>query len=65
MARRGLNIDRLFVGVSPGGVGQSLFSSHLNAIYGGAHKYFDPNVWCQEDEMRKQASILDSESVVL
>ena len=54
LARRGFNVDRLFVGVSPGGVGQSLFSSHLDAIYGAAHKYFDPNVWCQEDEMRKQ-----------
>jgi len=54
LAKRGCNIDRCFIGVSPGGVGQSLYSSHLAAIYGHNHAFFDPNVWFAEDELRKQ-----------
>lgn len=53
LAKRGENIDRCFIGVSPGGVGQSLYSAHLAAIYTHAHAYFDPNVWYMEEEMRK------------
>ena len=33
LAKRGLNIVRVFIGLSSGGVGQSLFSSHLEAQY--------------------------------
>ncbi len=54
LAKRYENIDRCFIGVSPGGVGQSLYSHHLNAVYGHNHAFFDPNVWYQEDELRKQ-----------
>ena len=59
LAKRGLNVDRLFIGLSPGGVGQSLYTSHLAAIYGkGNHVYYDPNIWCLEEELRKQAEHL-------
>ena len=54
LCKRGINVDRLFIGMSPGGVGQSVFSAHLAAIYGHNHHYYDPNVWCNDDEMRKQ-----------
>ena len=33
LAKRGENIDRCFIGESLGGTGQSLFSSHLAAVY--------------------------------
>ena len=54
LAKRGFNVDRCFIGESPGGVGQSLFSLHLDAMLGPNHGYFDPNVWYNEDELRKQ-----------
>ena len=54
LAKRGFNIDRCFIGESPGGVGQSLFSMHIDAMLGSNHGYFDPNVWYNEDELRKQ-----------
>ena len=59
LAKRGLNVVRLFIGLSRGGVGQSLYSSHLNAMYGHNFAFFDPNVWFQEDEMRKQVEQLN------
>lgn len=37
-----------------GGVGQSLFSLHLDSMLGHNHGFFDPNVWFNEDELRKQ-----------
>ena len=36
------------------GVGQSLYSSHLDAVYKPNHKFIDPNIWYDETEMRKQ-----------
>ena len=54
LAKRGFNVDRCFIGESPGGVGQSLFSLHLDAMLGPNRGYFDPNVWYHEDELRKQ-----------
>ena len=70
LAKRGENILRCFIGVSPGGrsehrrvvivsvaasarpsvkhaclrVGQSLYSSHLDAVYAHSHKFIDPNI---------------------
>ena len=49
-----MNIDRLFIGISPGGVGQSLYNSHLHAMYGESSAFVDPNVWFNDDELRKQ-----------
>ena len=54
LAKRGLNIDRCFIGESPGGTGQSLYSSHLNAVYSQNHAFVDSNLFHNEDEMRKQ-----------
>lgn len=54
LAKRGDNLDRCFIGISPGGVGQSIYSAHLDAVYGQLHSYFDPNVFYHEDELRKQ-----------
>ena len=36
------------------GVGQSLYSSHLDAVYSPNHKFIDPQIWFDETEMRKQ-----------
>ena len=54
LAKRGVNVERCFIGESPGGVGQSLFSIHLDSMLGNNHGFFDPNVWFNEDELRKQ-----------
>ena len=39
---------------SAAGVGQSLYSSHLDAVYGSSHVFIDPNIWYDEQGMRKQ-----------
>ena len=31
-----------------------MFSAHLAAVYGHNHHFYDPNVWCNDEEMRKQ-----------
>ena len=54
LAKRGENVDRCFIGESAGGTGQSLFSSHLAAVYGPHHAFIDPNLFHNEEEMRKQ-----------
>ena len=54
LAKRGENIDRCFIGESPGGVGQSLYSAHLSAVYGSNHAFIDPNIWFDDHELRKQ-----------
>ena len=54
LAKRGFNIDRCFIGISPGGVGQSLYSAHLNAVYCHNHAFIDPNIWYDDQELRKQ-----------
>ena len=59
LAKRGLNVVRLFIGLSSGGVGQSLYSTHLHAMYGHNFAFFDPQIWFQEDEMRKQVEQLN------
>jgi hypothetical protein len=57
LAKRGENIVRCFIGISPGGVGQSLYSAHLAAVYGSLHAFFDLNVWYQEEESRVNISV--------
>ncbi|CAE7834976.1 unnamed protein product [Symbiodinium sp. CCMP2592] len=54
IAKRGFNVDRCFTGISPGGVGQSLYSHHLSEMYKHNHSYFDPNIWHLDEELRKQ-----------
>lgn len=59
LAKRGLNVNQLTVYWGPGGVGLSLFSEHLHAMYGSAnHKFFDPNIFYVDDELRKQVESL-------
>ena len=53
LAKRGLNIDMMFFYWGRGGVGLSLTSHHLACMLGDAnHKYFDPQVFYIEGEMR-------------
>ena len=59
LVKRGENIDRCFIGISPGGVGQSLFSAFLAALFGHLHAFFDPNIWYNDEEMRKQVENLE------
>ena len=59
LAKRGINVVRLFIGLSNGGVGQSLYSAHLRAMYGHNFAYFDPNIWYHDEEMRKQVEQLN------
>lgn len=59
LAKRGLNVVRLFIGLSSGGVGQSLYSTHLQAMYGHNFAFFDPQIWFHEEEMRKQVEQLN------
>ena len=40
LCRRGLNVVRLFIGLSSGGVGQSLYSAHLQSMYAHNFAYF-------------------------
>ncbi|CAE7336105.1 unnamed protein product, partial [Symbiodinium microadriaticum] len=35
-------------------VGQSLYSSHLDAVYASNHAFIDPQIWYDEHETRKQ-----------
>ena len=43
----------MLLDIAPG-VGQSLYSSHLDAVYAPNHTFIDPNIWYDEHEMRKQ-----------
>ena len=54
LAKRGENIDRCFIGESGGGTGQGLYSNHLAAVHKHNHAFIDPNLWHNEDELRKQ-----------
>ena len=59
LAKRGLNVVRMFIGLSSGGVGQSLYSTHLQAMYAHNFAFFDPQIWFNEEEMRKQVEQLN------
>ena len=58
IAKRGFNVDRCFIGISPGGVGQSFYSLHLSEMYKHNHSFFDPNIWRLDEELRKQVESL-------
>lgn len=47
------------LGPSGDGDGQSLCSAHLHAVYARNAAFFDPNIWFNEDEMRKQVEQLN------
>ena len=52
---RGVSIVRVFNMVGPGGVGQGLNTCLIANLFGGSHGFMDVNVFCTEDELRKQA----------
>jgi hypothetical protein len=54
LAKRRVNVDTFFMLLGPGGVGLSVFSAALAARYGNYHKYVDPNIFFQDEELRKQ-----------
>ncbi|CAE7810987.1 unnamed protein product [Symbiodinium sp. CCMP2592] len=64
LAKRGENIDRCFIGESGGGAGQGLYSSHLAAVYRHNHAFIDPNLWHNEDELRKQLEQFSSACII-
>lgn len=55
LALKGHNVDRCFWGIGPGGVGQSLYTAHLDTVLGGLHAYLDTNIYYTDDEQLKQA----------
>jgi len=55
---RGRNVDRAFWTKGPGGVGQSLNSHLIAAMFGRSHEFLDMNVYYSDDELRKQCDTL-------
>jgi len=46
LAKRGMNIESMFLLWGSGGVGLSLLTTHLEAVYTHElHRYFDPNIY--------------------
>ena len=59
LAKRGLNVDVVYFFLGAGGVGLSLMTAHLAEMLGSnLHKYFDPQVFYLDEEMRKQIEML-------
>lgn len=59
LAKRGVNVDTVFLYWGPGGVGLSLTTTHLSAMLGSNnHKLFDPQVFYIDEELRKQVELL-------
>ena len=49
IAKRGVNVDLMYLLWGSGGVGLSLLTSHIAAMMGtDLHKYFDPNIFFQD-----------------
>ena len=55
---RGLNVDRAFWTKGPGGVGQSLNSFLIAALFQSLHEFLDMNIYYSDDELRKQGDAL-------
>ena len=53
------NVVRLFIAV-----GQSLHSMHFRAMYGHNFAFFDPNIWYNEEEIRKQIEQLNGSCIL-
>ena len=59
LCKRFINIDQFFMFWGPGGVGLSVYTAFLAAMYGPKnHKYFDPNIFYQDEELRKMVELL-------
>lgn len=50
LALSGVNVDRCFWTIGPGGVGQSLLTHLIHAMLGGLHAFLDTNVFYSDDE---------------
>ena len=48
VAERGYNVDRCFIRISPGGVGQGLYFSEMSRQN---HAFCDPNIWHLDEEL--------------
>ena len=65
LSLRGMNIDRAFWTVGPGGVGQSLNTHLIANMFGSNHGFVDMQVfYSDDDELRKQADSLVDKRVV-
>jgi hypothetical protein len=58
LALRGRNVDRAFWSQGPGGVGQSLESHRVAALFGPLHGFLDLNIYYDDNELRKQSEHL-------
>ena len=59
LAKRGQNVDQITIFLVPGGVGLSLYTAHIAAMLGiSLHRFFDPNVFYNDDELRKTVELL-------
>ncbi|MCP4189708.1 MAG: hypothetical protein GY768_03680, partial [Planctomycetaceae bacterium] len=59
IAKRSENVDTMFFYWGTGGVGLSLMTTHIDAMLGESnHRYFDPQMFYLEEEMRKQVELL-------
>ena len=65
IAKRGFNVDYVFLLLGSGGVGMSLDSARLAASLGPKlHKYGDPNAFYNDDELRKQVESFQGSIVI-
>jgi len=64
LAIAGENIDRAWWSVGKGGVGQSLNSHHIAALFGALHGFLDMNIYFSDDELRKQGDFIAGKKVV-
>ena len=64
LSLRGVNIDRAFWTVGPGGVGQSLNTHLIANMFGSNHGFVDMQVYYSDDELRKQAESPVDKTVV-
>ena len=59
LAKRGYNVNQLFVFFARGGCGLSLFTDLIAYNLGEElHKFFDPYIFCDDEELRKSVELL-------
>ena len=59
MTMRGRNVDQICIFLGPGGVGLSLYTASIAAMLGPTlHRYFDPNIFYDDNELRKTVELL-------
>ena len=58
LALMGRNVDRAFHHLGSGGAGQSVTTSHFDALMCGLHAFLAMNIYFSDDELRKQGDLL-------